>query len=95
MFNESAVIEIVNNVFRAAIDAIRMFLRADATVGVIPSLVVTLTGGASMLYGLAEAIGGVLKMPCRVAPDARDCVVLGCSKVLMDPAGMKHLLSAS
>ena len=56
---------------------------------------VTLTGGAAALYGLSEAISGVIRIPCRVAQDARDCVVLGCAKVLMDPAGMKHLLSAS
>ncbi len=56
---------------------------------------VTLTGGAAGLYGLAEAISGVIRIPCRVAPDARDCVVLGCAKVLADPAGMRHLLSAS
>ena len=56
---------------------------------------VTLTGGASGLYGLAEAIGGVLKIPCRVAPDARDCVVLGCAKVLADPSGMRHLLESA
>ena len=41
---------------------------------------VTLSGGAATLYGLAEAIGNVLKIPCRIAPDARDCVVLGCAK---------------
>ncbi len=56
---------------------------------------VTLTGGASGLYGLAEAISGVIRIPCQVASEARDCVVLGCAKVLMDPAGMKYLLSAS
>ncbi len=56
---------------------------------------VTLTGGAAGLYGLAEAISGVIRIPCRVASESRDCVVLGCAKVLMDPAGMKHLLSAS
>jgi rod shape-determining protein MreB len=52
----------------------------------------TLTGGASGLYGLAERISDVLKIPCHVAQDARDCVVLGCAKVLMNPAGMRHLL---
>lgn len=56
---------------------------------------VTLTGGGALLYGLAEAIGNVLKVPCRVAPDARDCVVLGCGKVLMNPSGMRHLLERS
>ena len=52
----------------------------------------TLTGGASGLYGLAECISDVLKIPCQVAQDAKDCVVLGCAKVLMNPAGMRHLL---
>ena len=56
---------------------------------------VTLTGGASQLYGLAESIANVLKVPCHVAPDARDCVVLGCAKVLMNPSGMRHLLEKS
>lgn len=56
---------------------------------------VTLTGGAAGLYGLAEAIGNVLKVPCQVAPEARDCVVLGCAKVLMNPSGMRHLLERS
>ena len=54
---------------------------------------VTLTGGAAALYGLSEAISGVIRVPCRVAEDARDCVVLGCAKVLMDPIGMKHLIA--
>ena len=56
---------------------------------------VTLTGGASLLYGLSESISNAIRIPCRVAQDARDCVVLGCAKVLLDPSGMKHLLSAS
>ena len=54
---------------------------------------VTLTGGAAGLYGLAEAIGDVLKIPCRVAPEAKDCVVLGCARVLNEPAEMRFLLN--
>ena len=54
---------------------------------------VTLTGGGAALYGLAEAIGSVLNIPCRVAEDAKDCVVLGCAKILTDPSGMRHLLT--
>jgi rod shape-determining protein MreB len=54
---------------------------------------VTLTGGGAALYGLAEAIGSVLNIPCRVAEEAKDCVVLGCAKVLTDPSGMRHLLT--
>ena len=56
---------------------------------------VTLTGGAASLYGLSEAISDVIRIPCRVASEPTDCVVLGCAKVLMDPSGMRHLLSAS
>ena len=52
----------------------------------------TLTGGAALLYGLAEYISSVLKIPCNVAQEARDCVVLGCAKVMMNPSGMRHLL---
>ena len=55
----------------------------------------TLTGGAASLYGLSEAISDVIRIPCRVASEPKDCVVLGCAKVLMDPSGMRHLLSAS
>ena len=55
----------------------------------------TLTGGAASLYGLSEAVSDVIKIPCRVASEARDCIVLGCAKILTDPAGMKHLLSVS
>ena len=54
---------------------------------------VTLTGGGALLYGLSEAIGEALNIPCRVNPEARDCVVLGCARVLTDPAGMRHLLA--
>ena len=42
---------------------------------------VTLTGGAAMLYGLSEAISDAIRIPSRVAEEARDCVVLGCAKV--------------
>jgi len=56
---------------------------------------ITLTGGAANLYGLAEAIEDVLKIPCRVAPDARDCVVLGCARIISDPVGTRALLQAN
>jgi len=54
---------------------------------------VTLTGGGAMLYGLAEAIGTALNIPCQVAQDARDCIVMGCARVLTDQAGLRHLLA--
>lgn len=54
---------------------------------------ITLAGGASQLYGLSEAISSVLKVPCRVADEARDCTVLGCARVLEDPAQYKYLLN--
>ena len=53
---------------------------------------ITLTGGGAQLYGLAEAVAGVMKVPCRVADEARDCTVLGCARVLEDPAQYKYLL---
>ena len=53
---------------------------------------ITLTGGAANLYGIAEEIGRVLNIQCRVADDARDCVVLGCARVLTEPATLRHLL---
>ena len=54
---------------------------------------ITLTGGASQLYGLAEAVSSVMKVPCRVADEARDCTVLGCARVLEDPAQFRYLLN--
>ena len=54
---------------------------------------VTMTGGAAQLYGLAEAISRVLNVPCRVAPDPRDCTVLGCARILEEPNEMKYLLN--
>lgn len=53
----------------------------------------TLTGGGALLYGLSDAISSVINVPCQVHPDAKDCVVLGCARVLMDPSGMRHLLT--
>ena len=54
---------------------------------------VTLTGGGSFLYGLSEAmVGSLCIFPLQVsAEEARDCVVLGCARVLTDPFGMRHL----
>ena len=54
---------------------------------------ITLTGGASQLYGLSEAVSSVMKVPCRVADEARDCTVLGCARVLEDPAQYRYLLN--
>ena len=54
---------------------------------------VTLTGGAAQLYGLAEAISHVLNIPCHVADDPRDCTVLGCARVLEEPAQLRKLLN--
>ena len=56
---------------------------------------IILTGGGALLYGLSEAISAALNITCQVAPEAKDCVVLGCAKVLTDPSGMRHLLANS
>lgn len=54
---------------------------------------ITLTGGGALLYGLSDAISSVLNIPCQVAAEARDCVVLGCARVLTEPSALRHLLS--
>ena len=53
----------------------------------------TLTGGAAQLYGLAEAISQVLNIRCDLAEDPRDCTVLGCARVLEEPAQLRRLLN--
>ena len=53
---------------------------------------VVLSGGAAMLYGLAETIEEVLKIPCRVAQEPRDCVALGCGRILTEPNTLRYLL---
>ena len=53
---------------------------------------ITLTGGGAALYGLAEAIESVLKIPCVVAGDARDCIVMGCARIVEDLANSKQYL---
>ncbi len=55
---------------------------------------VTLTGGGASLYGLAEAVSGVLKMPCQVAEEPRDCVVMGCARILEESGSFRHLLES-
>jgi rod shape-determining protein MreB len=54
---------------------------------------ITFTGGGALLYGLAEAVSSVMKVPCTVADEARDCAVLGCGRVLEDPAAYRYLLN--
>ena len=54
---------------------------------------ITLTGGGACLYGLSEAIESALNIPCVVAKDARDCVVMGCAHIIEDPANTKQFLS--
>jgi len=54
---------------------------------------ITLTGGAAALYGLAEAIEGALKVQTRLAQDARDCVALGCGRMLTEASALRRLLA--
>ena len=54
---------------------------------------ITLTGGGAQLYGLTEAISGVMNIPCRLAEEPRDCTVLGCARVLEEPAQLRRLLN--
>lgn len=53
---------------------------------------ITLSGGAACIYGLSDVIVQYLNIPCHVAQDARDCVIMGLARVLEEPAAMRHLL---
>ena len=55
---------------------------------------ITLAGGGAQLYGLSEAISLVLNVPCHLAENARDCTVLGCARVLEEPARLRRLLNS-
>ena len=91
----SEVMEAIENPLQSIIEAVSMALNnapPELSADIFNKGMV-ITGGGALLYGLAEAIGSVLNIPCRVAEDARDCVVLGCAKVLTDPSGMRHLLT--
>lgn len=79
----SALIEAIQNVIERT---------PPQLAGDIFDLGITLTGGGSLLYGLAELISQTLRIPCKVAPDAKDCVLLGSAKIVDDPHRYRHLL---
>ena len=54
---------------------------------------ITMTGGGACLYGLSEAIESVLNIPCTVAHDARDCIAMGCARIVEDMGNSKKYLS--
>ena len=56
---------------------------------------IIMTGGASSLTGLCEAVYDVLHVPCGVADDPQTSIVMGCGRVVDDLSGMKHLLGDS
>ncbi len=53
---------------------------------------ILLSGGASALTGLAEAVYNVLGIPCGVVDDPQNCVAIGCARALSDSPDMKKLL---
>lgn len=53
---------------------------------------IVFTGGAAALSGLTEAVYDVLHVPCAVADDPQTSVVMGCGRIVDDPAIYKHLL---
>ncbi len=55
---------------------------APELVADLPTTGIVLTGGGSLLYGMAELISQRTEIPCRVADDPDTCVVKGCGKSL-------------
>ena len=53
---------------------------------------IVLTGGACRLNGLPEAVYQVLGIPCGLANDPQNCVVLGCGVALSDTRQMRSYL---
>ena len=43
------------------------------------------TGGGAEMMGLCEAVSSALKVPCSLADDPQNCVVMGCGRALEDP----------
>jgi len=54
---------------------------------------IVFTGGAASLMGLAEAVHEQLNIPCVVADDPANSVVMGCARAMEDYAAHKHLLN--
>lgn len=54
---------------------------------------IVFTGGAASLMGLAEAVYDQLHIPCGVADDPQNSVVMGCARAMEDMAAHKHLLN--
>lgn len=53
---------------------------------------ILLTGGGAELMGLSEAVSAALKVPCAVADDPQNCVVMGCGRALEDPQTLRRFL---
>ena len=53
---------------------------------------IVFTGGAAALTGLSEAVYAALKVPCGVADDPQQCVVMGCGRALDNLNELKHVL---
>ncbi|MBQ8148993.1 MAG: rod shape-determining protein [Clostridia bacterium] len=53
---------------------------------------ILLTGGGSQLLGLCDAITDMLHVPCTMAEDPQNNVVVGCGRVLENPQELKRYL---
>lgn len=53
---------------------------------------ILLTGGGSQLLGLCNALSEALKVPCTLAEDPQNNVVVGCGRVLENMQDLKHYL---
>jgi rod shape-determining protein MreB len=80
----SEICEILSRPARMIAEEVRSVLEdtSPELVGDIAENGITLTGGASQIYGMAEFLSERTGIVCRVADDPESCVAYGCGKSL-------------
>ncbi len=84
--------EAMSDVIRQIVDTVRITLEKtppELSADIIDRGI-TLTGGTSLLRGLAELIARETGMPVQIAPNPIDCVVLGTEKRLDGSSGFEN-----
>lgn len=80
----SEICEVLNRPARLIAEEVKSVLEdtSPELVGDIAENGITLTGGASQLYGMAELLTERTGIVCRIADDPESCVAYGCGKSL-------------